>query len=91
VRKPSHLEEGGNLLEQLRAKRDLPPHEERRRIRQAAGASLRDVARELERRGYPVSHTAVRRWETSLASPRESRVAYMQLLEELHQLGEVNE
>jgi hypothetical protein len=33
----------------------------------------------------------VRRWETSLASPRESRVAYMQLLEELHQLGEVNE
>ena len=57
--------------------------EERRRIREAAGASLRrNVARELG-----VSHSAVRRWETEHSVPRETRIAYVQLLDELRQLG----
>jgi len=71
-----------DLLEHLRAKRELPLPEERRRIREAAGASLREVARELG-----VSHTAVRRWETERSIPREARVAYAQLLEELRRLA----
>ena len=75
----------GELLERLRAKRDLPLPEERRRIRLAAGASLRDVARELG-----VSHTAVRRWETTRAVPRDSRIAYERLLDELRLLGEAS-
>ena len=81
MREPSH---SIDLLERLRAKRELPLPEERRRIREAAGASLRDVARELG-----VSHTAVRRWETTRAVPRESRIAYVRLLDELRQLEEV--
>jgi transcriptional regulator with XRE-family HTH domain len=76
--KPSHSDP---LLERLRAKRELPLPAERRRIREAAGASLRDIASELG-----VSHTAVRRWETSRAVPRESRIAYARLLDELKRL-----
>jgi DNA-binding transcriptional regulator YiaG len=78
--KPSQT---GELLERLRARRELPLPDERRRIRESAGASLRDIARELG-----VSHTAVRRWETTLSVPRESRVAYVRLLDELRQLGD---
>ena len=78
---PSH---SSDLLERLRAKRDMPLPEERRRIRLAAGASLRDVARELG-----VSHTAVRRWETEPSVPRGSRVPYLRLLDELRRLEEV--
>jgi DNA-binding transcriptional regulator YiaG len=82
MRKPSHIVvDESALIDRLRAKRELPPPGERRRIRIAAGASLRDVARELD-----VSHTAVRRWETK-SVPRESRIAYIRLLEQLRQLA----
>jgi transcriptional regulator with XRE-family HTH domain len=70
-----------NLLERLRARRTLPPAETRRQIREAAGASLRDVARELG-----VSATSVIRWERG-ASPGARTAAYARLLEELHRIG----
>jgi DNA-binding transcriptional regulator YiaG len=85
MRKPSQSGESVELLERLRAKRELPHPGERRRIREAAGASLRDVARELG-----VSHSAVRRWETTRAVPRDSRIEYVRLLDELRRLGEVS-
>ena len=69
------------LLERLRAKRALPIADERRRIRVDAGASLRDVAREIG-----TSPTSVIRWEHG-ASPGTHAAAYARLLEELKQLG----
>jgi transcriptional regulator with XRE-family HTH domain len=69
------------LLERLRAKRTLPPAGERRRIREAAGASLRDVARELG-----TSATSVIRWERG-ASPGKQTAAYARLLEELQRIA----
>jgi DNA-binding transcriptional regulator YiaG len=55
----------------------LPAPSERRRIRETACVSLRDVARALG-----VSHTAVASWEAG-ATPREHHAAYARLLEEL--------
>jgi len=76
-----NLNEDTGLLERLRARRTLPTPEERRRIRLAAGASLRDVAREVG-----VSATAVIRWERG-ASPGDKAATYARLLEELRQLA----
>jgi transcriptional regulator with XRE-family HTH domain len=69
------------LLERLRAKRTLPPAAERKRIRVAAGASLRDVARELG-----TSATSVIRWEQG-ASPGANTAAYARLLDELRRVA----
>jgi transcriptional regulator with XRE-family HTH domain len=69
------------LLEQVRSRRKLPAKDERRRIREAAGLSLRDVATAVG-----VSHTAVASWEAG-ATPREHRAAYARLLEELQHLA----
>jgi transcriptional regulator with XRE-family HTH domain len=65
------------LLERVRSRRQLPAPAERRRIRKAAGVSLRDMAAAIG-----VSHTAVAAWEAG-ATPREHRGAYAQLLAEL--------
>jgi transcriptional regulator with XRE-family HTH domain len=65
------------LLERVRSRRQLPAPAERRRIREAAGVSLRDVAAAVG-----VSHTAVAGWEAG-ATPREQRTAYAELLAEL--------
>ena len=65
------------LLERVRARRELPVAAARRRIRQAAGVSLRELADALG-----VSHAAVRGWEAG-ATPREHRAAYAGLLEAL--------
>jgi transcriptional regulator with XRE-family HTH domain len=54
---------------------------ERRQIRENAGASLRDVAREIG-----VSATSVIRWERG-SSPGVHTVAYARLLEELRRLA----
>jgi transcriptional regulator with XRE-family HTH domain len=70
-----------DLLDQVRARRRLPPPEERRSIREQAGVSLRDVAEALG-----VSHTAVRSWECGRI-PREHRASYAQLLEELKRVA----
>jgi transcriptional regulator with XRE-family HTH domain len=69
------------LLERLRARRALPLPAERRQIRENAGASLRDVAREIG-----VSATSVIRWERG-SSPGVHTVAYARLLEELRRLA----
>lgn len=76
-----HPPSESELLERLRAKRGLPPTAERRRIREAAGASLRDVARELG-----TSATSVIRWERG-ASPGKHTAAYGQLLDELRRIA----
>jgi transcriptional regulator with XRE-family HTH domain len=69
------------LLERVRARRQLPQAEERRRIRVQAGVSLRDVANALG-----VSHSLVRYWEQG-GMPREQRAAYAELLDRLEVLG----
>lgn len=69
------------LLERVRSRRTLPLPAERRRIREAAELSLRDVAEVLG-----VSHTAVASWEAG-ATPREHRAAYARLLEELQRIA----
>jgi DNA-binding XRE family transcriptional regulator len=69
------------LLDRLRARRTLPTAEQRREIRLGAGASLRDVAREIG-----VSATSVIRWERG-ASPGRHTIAYGRLLEELDRLA----
>jgi DNA-binding transcriptional regulator YiaG len=71
-----------SLLDCLRAKRTLPPAEERRRIREAAGASLRAVADELG-----TSATSVIRWERG-ASPGARTLPYARLLDELKRIAE---
>jgi transcriptional regulator with XRE-family HTH domain len=68
------------LLERLRARRALPTAEERRQIRLNAGASLRDIAREVG-----TSATSVIRWERG-ASPRQHTAAYARLLDELRRI-----
>jgi transcriptional regulator with XRE-family HTH domain len=70
-----------DLLERVRSRRKLPAKSERRRIREAAGVSLRDIAVALG-----VSHTAVAKWEDG-ATPRERRDAYARLLEELKRVA----
>jgi DNA-binding transcriptional regulator YiaG len=52
------------LLVRVRSRRQLPPPAERRRIRETAGVSQRELALALG-----VSWTAVQRWEQG-ASPR---------------------
>jgi DNA-binding transcriptional regulator YiaG len=69
------------LLERLRAKRTLPAAIERRRLREAAGASLRDVARALG-----TSPTSVIRWERG-GSPGSHSAAYARLLEEFKRIA----
>jgi DNA-binding transcriptional regulator YiaG len=75
-----HEEATAELLARLRVRRTLPPAAERKKIRIAAGASLRDVARALD-----TSPASVFRWEQG-ASPGERTAAYAQLLEWLRRL-----
>jgi hypothetical protein len=70
------------LLDRLRAQRKFPPPAERRRIREHANASLRDVGRALG-----VSHSLVRHWEAG-GMPRERLLtSYGALLDELRLIG----
>ena len=71
------------LLEQLRSRRQLPAPAERRRIREAAGVSLRELAGAIG-----TSHMAVDRWERGAAprSPAHLR-AYSRLLNKLRHLA----
>jgi DNA-binding transcriptional regulator YiaG len=70
--------ERDELIEHLRARRQLPPAPERREIRERAGASLRDVAVVCD-----ASHAAVRGWEAGATPRGEQRKRYARLLEEL--------
>ena len=71
------------LLEKVRARRQLPAPVERRRIREAAGVSLRDMASAVG-----VSHASIVSWERG-ACPRDPKhtAAYSRLLTELGQIG----
>ena len=71
------------LLERVRARRKLPPPAERRRIREAAGVSQREMAKALG-----TSWTSIQRWENG-SRPRGQEAAYARLLEALRRLGEV--
>jgi DNA-binding transcriptional regulator YiaG len=73
--------EASALLDRLRARRVLPPAHERKAIREATGASLRDVAKALD-----TSAASVFRWEEG-ASPGPRTAAYVQLLDELRRLA----
>lgn len=67
------------LLERARAVNRLPPPRERRRIREAAGATQRELAGVLE-----VGVMTLNRWERGLTRPRGRKaVAYAALLEQL--------
>jgi DNA-binding transcriptional regulator YiaG len=72
------------LLEQLRSQRQLPPGPKRRRIREAAGVSLRQLAAAIG-----VSAMAIVRWEQG-ATPRDPAHvrAYAYLLEELRRVAD---
>jgi transcriptional regulator with XRE-family HTH domain len=73
----------GLLDQQITAAR-LPAPERQRMIRQMAGASLQDIADEMERRGEPVSYVTVQRWERGKAKPRRARaIVYRQILDDL--------
>ena len=68
------------LLTRLRARRSLPTAAERRRIREDAGISRREMAKALG-----TSWTSVQRWEEG-ARPRKHEAAYARLLDELRRL-----
>ncbi len=70
------------LVERLRSRRELPRASERRRIRRAAGASMRDVGAAIG-----VSHTAVRKWEAGSMPRAPHRDAYARLLDELKRVA----
>jgi DNA-binding transcriptional regulator YiaG len=64
------------LSEQVRARASLPPLATRRALREAAGASMREVARACN-----VSKQAVALWEAGVCSPRGANlVAYAEVL-----------
>jgi DNA-binding transcriptional regulator YiaG len=71
------------LLEELRAQRKLPPAEERKQIREAAGVSIRRLAAALG-----VSPMAPIRWEQG-AMPRKPEHVheYAELLAEMRRLA----
>ncbi len=62
----------------------LPSPRMRKSIRLRVGASLREMADEMGRRGVPVTAMTILRWERGTAEPqRERAIAYRQLLEDL--------
>jgi DNA-binding transcriptional regulator YiaG len=72
------------LLDRARAYQALPSLEERRRIREAAGASQADLASVMG-----VSQATVDRWEKGTACPRGRHArSYADLLEALREVIE---
>jgi DNA-binding transcriptional regulator YiaG len=69
------------LVERVRSRRELPAVAERRRIREAAGVSQRELAKALG-----VSWTAIQRWEAG-ARPRTHVAEYAEALEKLASLA----
>jgi len=61
-------------------KAKLPPARQRRRIREAAGLSMRAVARTLD-----VDTMTVSRWEQGVTPHPENAIAYRQLLDALEE------
>lgn len=73
-----------SLSERLQAAK-LPTAAERRAIRIGAGATLRDIAHEVQKvSGIPVSIPAVQRWESGAERiRREHKLAYRRVLDDL--------
>lgn len=76
------------LLQRIRTARLPFTPEQRRAIRDAAGVSREDIARELRRQGLRVTEGAVKFWELPKDQggfePRQDRaIAYRRLLEQL--------
>lgn len=69
------------LLERVRSRRTLPAAGERRRIREAADVSQRELAAALG-----VSWTAIQRWEAG-ATPRTHLDEYAQALNALREFS----
>jgi transcriptional regulator with XRE-family HTH domain len=70
------------LIDEIRARRRLPPPEKRREIRRAAGVSAARVAAEVK-----VHRSTVIRWESGEQEPRGSALErYADLLRELRDL-----
>jgi DNA-binding transcriptional regulator YiaG len=66
------------LLAQVRSKQKLPPKKERRRIRERADVSIRELAAAIG-----VSHMAIVRWEAgSTPADPDHVVAYGRILRE---------
>jgi DNA-binding transcriptional regulator YiaG len=81
VNLPTQANRSDELLDRVRALRRLPSPAERRRIRERARVSLRDMAAAVG-----VTHASIRNWEAG-ATPREHRAAYARLLEELDRIA----
>jgi DNA-binding XRE family transcriptional regulator len=75
------------LLADTRSRRRLPRADERRRVREAAGVSQRQLARALG-----VSWTAIQRWETGSRPRRpEHVIEYRRALDGLRLLADGGE
>lgn len=69
------------IIELVRDRRDLPPPQRRREVRQAAGLSLDEMASALG-----VTKQAVGRWESGERFPRPPALhAYLRLLREIEE------
>lgn len=77
-----------SLADMIRAAQ-LPAPAVCRRIREDAGAALRDIAEEMAARGQPVTPTAVMRWEHGDAVPRRDKaIIYRTILDELRAVAQ---
>jgi DNA-binding XRE family transcriptional regulator len=81
MRSAPAVADGNTLAERLAASR-LPTPLQRRNIRIAAGASLRDVARELD-----VTPMTVARWEAGSEPRLAHAIAYRRLLDQLREVA----
>ncbi len=72
------------LIDEIKARRRLPPPAVARAIRNAAGVSQREVADELG-----INRVSVARWEIGTRTPRGGlRLRYIELLDELEHVVE---
>lgn len=72
-----------NLIDEARARRELPSPALARAIREAAGVSQEAIARELN-----VTRMTICRWESGAFKPSGARlIAYSSLLRELQRIA----
>jgi len=77
-----NVEDMTTLIDEARARRELPSPALARAIREAAGVSQEGIARELE-----VTRMTICRWEAGTFKPSgQRRIAYAALLRELQHI-----
>jgi transcriptional regulator with XRE-family HTH domain len=74
------------VLDRLTLKAMLPPPDERKRIRKAAGASRREVAEAVG-----VDGETVLKWESGVGPGARNLSAYADVLAELRRIAELRE